>query len=95
MPNNLHISYDLNAPGQRYDKVAEAIQQLGSWAKVQKSFWYVSSNYTAEQAAKHVWAAMDASDSLYVVNASDNTAHWFNIPPECAKLIQDRWFAMA
>ncbi len=51
--NNLFISYDLNVPGQRYDQVIEAIKKLGNWAKVQKSFWYVSSSLSAEEAVDY------------------------------------------
>lgn len=69
MANNLFISYDLNSPGQDYEKVIEKIKSLGSWAKVQKSLWFVSSNLTAEQAAKSVWQGMDRNDSLNVVDS--------------------------
>lgn len=47
MANNLIVSYDLYSPGQDYSKVIDAIKALGSWAKVQKSVWYVNSSYTA------------------------------------------------
>lgn len=92
MANNLHISYDLNNPGQNYDAVIEAIQGLGEWAKVHKSFWYVNSNYTAEAAAKIVWEKMDQNDMLYVVNSTNNTAYWYNLSDEVTRYIQERWY---
>ncbi|MBB3410658.1 hypothetical protein FHT87_004590 [Rhizobium sp. BK316] len=91
MGRNLHISYDLKNPGQNYDNVIAAIKQLGDWAKIQYSYWYVNSQYTAVQARDHVWSAMDANDSLYVVDASNNEASWQNIPPESSKFIMDNW----
>jgi hypothetical protein len=91
MANNLHISYDLYAPGQNYEKVIAAIKELGSWAKIHKSYWYVNSSYTASQACSHVWAVMDANDSLYVVDASNNTAAWQNLTDEVSNFIKDWW----
>lgn len=89
--NNLFISYDLNAPGQRYDKVTEAIKALGDWAKVQKSFWYVKSAHSAQEAVRRVWAVMDPNDSLIVVDATNNTASWQNLDQKVAQYIQTAW----
>jgi hypothetical protein len=93
MTNNLFISYDLYNPGQGYEDVAEAIKALGHWAKVQRSFWFVRSTDTAEQAAKRVWAAMDNNDSLIVVDASHNAAYWYNLTPEVSQYLKDWWRA--
>lgn len=38
------ISYDLNNPGQKYDKVFEIIKEFGAYIKLQKSFWLVKTN---------------------------------------------------
>jgi hypothetical protein len=92
MANNLLISYDLYSPGQNYEKVAEAIKSLGTWAKVQKSYWYVKSNYTAVKAAEIVWAARDRNDSLIVVDATNNQAAWNNLDPKVSQFLKDWWF---
>jgi hypothetical protein len=91
MANNLFISYDLMNPGQRYPQVEAAIKQLGAWAKVHFSLYYVNSASTAEQAAKHVWASMDANDKLIVVDATNNVAYWFNLPADVAEQISTQW----
>lgn len=91
MANNLFISYDLYSPGQDYSKVIDAIKSLGSWAKVHKSLWYVNSNLNSMQAANHVWKIMDQNDSLIVIDASNNDAYWYNVPPEVEKHIQQQW----
>lgn len=91
MPNNLHVSYDLINPGQNYDRVIERIQQLGSWAKVHMSFWYVNSAYTASQAIDHITPALDANDKLYVVDATNNHAAWNNLPKKVEDHIKDQW----
>lgn len=91
MSNNLFISYDLNSPGQNYNVVADAIKSLGNWAKVQKSFWYVNSNLTAQQAVSKVWAVMDRNDSLIVCDMTNRVASWQNIDPTVAKHMLDHW----
>jgi hypothetical protein len=91
MANNLHISYDLYAPGQNYEKVIEAIKELGSWAKIQKSFWYVDSTYNSTDARDHVWKAMDNNDSLYVVDATNDEAAWINVSKEVSDFIKSHW----
>ena len=91
MANNLHVSYDLYAPGQNYEDVIKAIKSLGNWAKIHKSFWYVNSTHTAEEAVNIVWAACDANDTVYVVDATNNNAAWQNISPEASKFIRDHW----
>lgn len=92
MSNNLFISYDLNSPGQNYNVVANAIKALGDWAKVQKSFWYVKSNLTAEQAVSKIWTVMDRNDSLIAIDATNRNAAWQGIDPSVAKHMKDNWF---
>jgi len=91
MANNLHISYDLYEPGQSYEAVAEAIKALGTWAKVHQSFWYANSNFSAQQAAERVRAAMDSNDKLYVVDATNNDAYWYNLGDEASEFIRNHW----
>lgn len=91
MANNLLISYDLNSPGQNYEKVIEEIQSLGNWAKVQKSFWYVNSNLTASQAAERIWAKMDKNDSLFVVDSASNDAAWYGLLDKVGTFIKNHW----
>lgn len=89
--NNLFISYDLKSPGQNYDRVIEAIKGLGSWAKVHYSFWFVSSNHSAQKAAEIVRRAQDNNDTLIVVDASNNEASWYGITDEVSHFIQRNW----
>lgn len=91
MANNLHISYDLYAPGQNYEAVIQRIKMLGPWAKIHKSYWYVNSKNTARQAVDYLWAAMDKNDSVYVVDATNNNAAWENLPADVAAQIRDQW----
>ena len=91
MANNLFVSYDLIKPGQNYSAVIAAIKKQGSWAKIQYSFFYLDTEKSSEQVANEVWSVMDQNDSLTVIDATNNTAHWFNLKPEVSKLLRDRW----
>jgi hypothetical protein len=91
MANNLHVSYDLYAPGQNYEAVIKAVKELGDWANVHKSFWYVNSRFTAAQAVDHVWKVMDKNDKIYVVDATNKNAAWQNLSVEVATFIQIQW----
>jgi CRISPR/Cas system-associated endoribonuclease Cas2 len=91
MANNLLVSYDLNSPGQDYESVIKEIKSLGSWAKIQKSYWYVNSTLTASEALNRVWAKMDSNDSLIVVDASNNNAAWQGLSEEASDHIKDKW----
>ena len=89
--NNLHISYDLQQPGRNYEAVINCIKQLGSWAKIHDSFWYVKSTLTAQQANKRLEAVLDTNDVVYVVDSSTNEAAWNQLPPAVTDHIQTNW----
>lgn len=91
MANNIHISYDLYAPGQNYERIIAKIKTLGSWARIQKSFWYLHTNLSVIQVRDAVWSAMDSNDSLYVVDATTGIATWENIPDDVATFIMGNW----
>ena len=93
--NNLFISYDLYQPGQDYGHIAEAIKQLGSWAKVQKSFWYVRSPFTAVQALDRIKLVIDKNDSVIVVDATHDNATWHNVDPKVGEHMRKQWSSSA
>ncbi|WP_247143699.1 hypothetical protein [Escherichia coli] len=90
MANNLFITYDL-IKTKDYPAVYEAIKALGNWAKVTESNWYVNSNYSADDAAQKVRAAMDNDDKLIVVDAKNNSASWYNLLPAVSNHLQNEW----
>ena len=91
MANTLLISYDLHAPGQNYDSVIEEIKSLGDWAKVHKSFWFVDSTLSASKAAERLWGKMDSNDSLFVVDAKNNEACWYNLSDKVSNFLKEHW----
>lgn len=92
MANNLFVSYDLMAEGQNYERIATAIESLGSWAKVHKSLWYVNSNLTASQAVDHLKSAVDKNDKVLVIDTTNNNAAWNILDPRVSAHMQENWF---
>jgi len=44
------ISYDLNSPGQTYDKLIAKIKSYDTWAQILKSTWIVAGPHVSAQA---------------------------------------------
>ena len=86
---NLFIAYDLDAPGQNYQRVEAAITALGHAVKVQLSLYYVKTSMSAKDAEARIWVAMDGNDRLLVIEGAD--AWWHNALPGAQEFIQDRW----
>jgi hypothetical protein len=91
MANNLFVSYDLMKADKNYDAVIATVKQLGDWAKIHYSLWYVKCNLSAAEAAQRVWAVMDANDRLIVVNTNNNSAAWYNLPKEVEDFVKNKW----
>jgi hypothetical protein len=91
LANNIHISYDLKEPNGNYSAVIAKIKELGSWAKINDSFWYVDSTFTATQARDHIVVALNGNDSLFVVNASDGQAAWHGLSTNVSSFLRENW----
>jgi len=87
--NNLFISYDLHKQGQDYEAIGNAIKQLGAWAKVHLSLYYVSTDLTPDQAYARVAASCDANDKVIVIHASG--ANWSPLPAAVSQQMLDHW----
>lgn len=81
MSYNLFIAYDLDAPGQNYDAVRDAIKALGQWHQFQFSLFYVNTPHTPEEAFALVHAEQDANDKLVVINAVAGVVSTWDNPP--------------
>jgi hypothetical protein len=81
MASNLFIAYDLDAPGQNYDAVRNAIRHLGPNWQFQYSLFYVSTKYTPAQAFELVRSSMDANDRLAVIVADGGIVTNWDHPP--------------
>ena len=60
------ISYDLNNPGQNYDNLIEAIKKYGTYCKMNKSDWIISTNDNATTIRNNLKKYLDSNDRLFV-----------------------------
>jgi hypothetical protein len=91
MANNLFISYDLNFKNKNYDGVIKEIKNLGDWASIQKSMWYLNTELNAKEVAKKIYSHMDSNDTLIVINTVNNDAYWYNLSEEVSSHIKNYW----
>ncbi len=88
MANNLFVSYELNQSEQDNGRVTDAIQALGRAMKLHKSLWYVSGNFSSEDAADKVRESMNSDDTLIVIDATSNTATCYNLSEDAAAFLE-------
>ncbi|OBG63321.1 hypothetical protein [Mycobacterium sp. E735] len=69
----LLIGYDLNKPGQDYDKLFEKIKGLGAWWHYLDSTWIVDTTLTPREAFDDIKPTLDDSDRLLIVNITSDT----------------------
>ncbi len=69
----LLIGYDLNKPGQNFDKLYEKIKQLGTWLHYLDSTWIVVSSLTPGQDVDRLKPTLDDSDDVLIVNITGDT----------------------
>lgn len=72
--NAILICYDLNAPGQDYDKIRLAIEGLGAWCRFQRSSWVVKTHLNPIQVRDLLRQKTDRNDALFVTHLSSQSA---------------------
>lgn len=68
------IGYDLNAPGQDYKELIEAIKTLGAWWHHLDSTWIVKHDGPATNIRDTLQPHIDANDELLVVKLTGEAA---------------------
>lgn len=81
------ITYDLPAPGQKYNCIKEKIEAKYPWWKCLNNIFIVKSNDTATQIHNYLSSCIDTNDKILVVKLdkdvagqgfSDDCANWLN-----------------
>ncbi len=71
------ITYDLNKPGQNYNKLYDEIKKAARWWHYLDSTWIIETQISAdiwqERLKKHV---IDDDDYLLVIQVCDNYQGW-------------------
>ena len=61
------VGYDLNKPGQNYDKLIKALQEdFDNWWHHLDSTWIIKTNMTAMKILKKLQPLIDSNDELLV-----------------------------
>lgn len=82
------ITYDLNKPGQDYQKLFDAIKKLGIWWHCLDSNWIVKSNQTSVQICDYLKSFIDSNDKLLVVRLSGEAA-WTGFDNDCSEWLKN------
>lgn len=69
------VDYDLNKPGQNYERLFKALETLGA-KRILLSKWILSSNLTAEALGTYLGQFIDANDRLFVAELVGNWWGW-------------------
>ncbi|MDU2064375.1 MAG: hypothetical protein E6713_05985 [Sporomusaceae bacterium] len=74
------ITYDLNTPGQKYEKLYEEIKTLGAWWHYLESVWIVDTSLNANQITEKLkrHMAIDANDRLLVIAVKQDYEGWLS-----------------
>lgn len=82
------ITYDLNRPGQDYQRLFSAIEQISNgYIRCLKSAWLINTNLRADQIVQKLLGYIDENDGLLVTKLTlDFQAQ---LPNEQCKWIQD------
>jgi hypothetical protein len=76
-----HVAYDLNVPGQHYDKVIAEITRTPH-LKILRSSWLVDTNEAAPTLRTRIMAVADQNDRLFISQVTGNNDGWLG---------QDQW----
>lgn len=68
------ITYDLNNPGQSYEKVIEAIKSAstGIWCTFWKSSYLIKSNLTPDEIINKINPHLDTNDRIIAIEVIKN-----------------------
>ena len=70
------VNYDLNNPGQNYEKVKAAVEALGPSIRVLKSTFLVSCPLSASVVWDKISWAFDTNDRAFISQVTSNHAGW-------------------
>jgi hypothetical protein len=73
------ITYDLNAEGQKYDKVIQAIKDSSdAWCTYWKSSYLIKSDLTPNQIQEKIKPNLDSNDRLLIIEVKNNYQGWLS-----------------
>ena len=69
------VTYDLSAPGQKYDDLSEHLKSYGTYSHALESAWLIVSSKSAKEIRDAAGKVLDSNDKLLVVELT-GVAAW-------------------
>ncbi|MCE7656940.1 hypothetical protein [Vibrio fluvialis] len=60
------VSYDLNNPGQKYQKVQEVLKSYAGWIHLLDSTWLIAADTTPNQIIEALKVHIDSNDRVFI-----------------------------
>jgi hypothetical protein len=76
------VGYDLNRPGQNYQKLWDYLKSRNNWWHHLDSTWIVKTYQTAAQLRDDIVRLIDPNDEVLVVDITGDAAAWFGFNVE-------------
>lgn len=76
--NNVLISFSLLESSHNHKQLIQCITQLGIWAPLSKSTWYLSTSYSSKHVFQSLLSLLYAGDQLCVFDSQGQLAIWHN-----------------
>lgn len=83
------VTYDLKAPGRKYDELYKALKAYGSYAVPTESQWLIETQQTSRQIVDNLKHHVDANDTILVTRLATD-ASGYNVNADVWNWIQTK-----
>ena len=83
------ISLQMNKIDQNLNSLNEAIKSLGSWVKIQKTLWFVTTDKTADQTRECLDQYVDPYDLIFVAEIKKDADCSWRLHPDVNSYLLD------
>ena len=89
--NTLLVGYDLNRPGQNYEKLFEFLKSAGTWWHHLDSTWLIKTTASAAELrdSLRTRSLIDGNDEVLVINVTGDAAAWYGFSQSGSKWLKD------
>jgi len=91
MANSLFIGYELDKPDRDYTDLIRVIKELGGWAHVKTSFWYLTTTLDAQSVFNRLQHQLQPQDKLIVIDPTRNYGIWAGLDAEVSNYLKANW----
>jgi len=90
MANNIFIYFETDNNDRQTD-IESKIKSLGNTTHISNNLWYSNIEAESEILVKHLSSNLTDLDQLIIIDAQNNTSHWFNMEDKKARRITQHW----